>query len=63
MEYLKDRDREMILLLLDKTEATQDAKYVPVLEAWRKIDYQKVRRRIGQVIHQLDQRSGRNKGA
>ena len=63
MEYLKDRDREMIQLLLDKTEATQDAKYVPVLEAWRKIDYQKMRRRIGQVIHQLDQRSGRNKGA
>jgi len=50
----------MILLLLDKTEATEDAKYIPVLEAWRKIDYQKVRRRIGQVIHQLEQRSGQN---
>jgi len=62
MEYLKDRDREMILLLLDKTEATEDAKYIPVLEAWRKIDYQKVRRRIGQVIHQLEQRSGQNIG-
>ena len=55
MEYLKDRNRGMILLLLDKTAATGDAKYIPLLEAWRKVDYQKVRRRIGQVIHQLKQ--------
>ncbi len=53
MEYLKDRDRGMILLLLDKTLATGEARYIPLLEAWRKMDYQKVRRRIGQVIHQL----------
>ncbi len=53
MEYLKDRDRGMILLLLDKTAATGEARYIPLLEAWRKVDYQKVRRRIGQVIHQL----------
>ena len=63
MEYLKDRDRGMILLLLDKTAATGDAKYVPVLEAWRNVDYQKVRRRIGQVIHQLKQRSAQKIGA
>ena len=53
MEYLKDRDRGMILLLLDKTGATGDPRYIPLLEAWRNVDYQKVRRRIGQVIHQL----------
>ena len=53
MEYLKDRDLGMILLLLDKTLATGEARYIPLLEAWRKVDYQKVRRRIGQVIHQL----------
>ncbi len=53
MEYLKDRDRGMILLLLDKTVATGETRYIPLLEAWRKVDYQKVRRRIGQVIHQL----------
>lgn len=56
MEYLKDRDREMILLLLDKVAATNDAKYIPVLEAWRKIDYQKVVRRTNQVINQLEKR-------
>lgn len=53
MEYLKDRDRGMILLLLDKTAAAGETRYIPLLEAWRKVDYQKVRRRIGRVIHQL----------
>jgi hypothetical protein len=56
MEYLKDRDREMVLLLLDKIAATENKKYVPILDAWRKIDYQKVVRRIGQVINQLEKR-------
>ena len=40
MEYLKDRDRGMILLLLDKTAATGETRYIPLLEAWRKVDYQ-----------------------
>lgn len=53
MEYLKGRDRQMILLLLDKVAATGDTKYVPILDAWRTIDYKKVRQRIGQVIDQL----------
>ena len=57
MEYLKDRDRGMILLLLDKTAATGETRYIPLLEAWRKVDYQKVRRRIGWVIHQLKSNS------
>ena len=55
-EYLKDRDREMIFLLLDKIAASKDKKYVAVLDAWRKLDYQKVRRRISQVIDQLEKR-------
>jgi hypothetical protein len=55
MDHLKDRDRGMILLLLDKIAAKGDAKYIPLLNAWRKLDYQKVRRRIGQVIKQLKQ--------
>lgn len=33
MSYLKDRARDMILLLLDKVEATGDRKYIPLLEA------------------------------
>ncbi len=57
MEYLKDRDRGMILLLLGKTAATGETRYIPLLEAWRTVDYQKVRRRIGWIIHQLTERN------
>jgi superfamily II DNA helicase RecQ len=54
MEYLKDRDRGMILLLLDKVEATRDHKLIPILEAWEKVDYKKVRKRIREVINALE---------
>ena len=54
MKYLKDRDREMILLLLDKIAATGDAKFIPALEAWKKVDYKKVQQRIRHVIHRLE---------
>jgi hypothetical protein len=53
MTYLKDRDRGLILRLLEKIEATGDRKYVPLLEAWAKVDYAKVRARLGQVIRKL----------
>jgi hypothetical protein len=53
MSYLKDRARDMILLLLDKVEETCDRKYIPLLEAWAEIDYKKVRQRIRQVIDSL----------
>ena len=54
MEYLKDRDRGMILLLLDKIESTNDPKFIPALKAWKKVDYKKVCIRIGQVIRDLE---------
>lgn len=57
MNYLKDRDRGLILLLLDKVEESGDKKYVPLLEAWAEIDYKKVKQRIKQVINQLNQRA------
>ena len=53
MSYLKDRDRGMILLLLDKVEATGDPNYIPLLEAWAEVDYRKVKQRIRQVISRL----------
>ncbi len=53
MTYLKDRNRGLILLLLDKVEAAGDSKYIPLLEAWAEIDYKKVRQRIRQVIGRL----------
>ena len=55
MNYLKDRARDMILLLLDKVETTGDKKYIPILEAWAEIDYKKVRKRIRQVVDTLSQ--------
>jgi len=55
MEHLKDRDRQMILRLLDKIETTGDARYVPLLAAWKKIDYKKVQIRIREVIRRLEE--------
>lgn len=54
MQHLKDRDRSMILLLLDKIEETREAKVIPALHAWKESDYKKVRRRINQVIRRLE---------
>lgn len=53
MTYLKDRNRGMIILLLDKVEATGDPKYIPLLRNWEKTDYKKVQKRIRQVIKSL----------
>ena len=54
MAHLKDRDRSMILLLLDKIAATGDRKFIPALKAWKKVDYKKVQYRIGQIIQTLE---------
>jgi hypothetical protein len=53
MSFLKDRNRGMIFLLLDKIESTGSMKYLPLLEAWVQIDYRKVQQRIWQVIDKL----------
>lgn len=53
MIYLKDKDRGLIFLLLDKVKETGDAKYIPILKAWKKIDYKKVRQRINHVMDSL----------
>ena len=53
MLYLKDRARDMIMLLLDLVEESADPRYIPILEAWVKVDYKKVRQKINQVINVL----------
>lgn len=55
MGYLKDKPRDLIWLLLEKVEATGDTKYIPLLDAWARVDYKKVRQRIRQVIDRLNQ--------
>lgn len=53
---LKDRNRPMILLLLDKIEATGDRRFIPLLQAWEFIEYKKVRQAINRVIAALQVR-------
>ena len=54
MAHLKDRDRGMILLLLDKFAATGNRKFIPALKAWKRVDYKKVQQRIQQTIQRLE---------
>lgn len=54
MNYLKDRNRGMIFLFLDKINETGDNRYIPYLEAWGKIDYKKVKAKIQEVIDGLE---------
>ncbi len=54
MEYLKDRDRGMILEFLERIYATKDPRYIPFLKKWAEVDYKKVRAVINQVIKALE---------
>jgi hypothetical protein len=54
MLYLKDRSRDIIMLLLDKIREIGDNKYIPILKAWKKIDYRKVRAQIDSVTRALE---------
>ena len=55
MNYLKNKNRSLIFLLLDKVKQTNDKKYIPILEAWKEIDYKKVKQKIDQVINSITQ--------
>ena len=46
MSYLKDRNRTLIWCLLDKIQASRNPKYLPLLEAWEQLDYNKVKLRM-----------------
>ncbi|WP_449355065.1 RQC-minor-1 family DNA-binding protein [Virgibacillus natechei] len=54
MHYLKDRNRGMILLLLDKIKESNNERYIPYLNEWEKIDYKKVRAAIRRTIQALE---------
>jgi len=54
IQFLKDKDRSLILMLLEKIEAGKDDRLLSVLEEWRKIDYRKVQTRISEVIQSLE---------
>lgn len=54
MTYLKDRNRGMILLFLQKIKQSGNPQYIPFLRRWETIDYKKVRQEINKVIQQLE---------
>ncbi len=62
MAHLKDRDRGMVLLLLDKVAATGNRKFIPALKAWKRVDYKKVQQRIQQTIQRLEASDSRQSG-
>ena len=47
---LKDRNRGMILLLLEKIRQTGDAAFIPLLKEWKTIEYKKVQTELQKVI-------------
>jgi RQC domain len=53
MEYLKDRNRELITELIERVGASGEKKYIPILEDWAKIDYQKVKQLLKAAIDRL----------
>ncbi|WP_312093628.1 hypothetical protein [Niallia sp.] len=54
MSYLKDRNRNKILLLLEEVKESGDQSFIPYLELWAEVDYKKVREEIQTTIHVLN---------
>lgn len=53
VQDLKDRNRGMVLLLIEKIRQTNNARFVPLLRAWKEIEYKKVQAEIQRVIDYL----------
>lgn len=54
VEELKDRNRELIFLLLDKIAESKNKELILILKAWKEIEYKKVKTKIQEVIEKLD---------
>lgn len=53
VQELKDRNRGMIFLLLEKIRQTGNSRFIPLLKAWQVIEYRKVQVEIQKVIDYL----------
>lgn len=53
VQELKDRNRGMILLLIEKIKLTGNARFLPLLKVWKEIEYKKVQVEIQSVIDYL----------
>jgi superfamily II DNA helicase RecQ len=54
VETLKDRNRGMIFLLLDKIGETENKDLLTILKAWEGIEYKKVKTKIQEIINILE---------
>lgn len=55
ISYLRDRNRELVMLVLSKLRDCGNPKYLPILDAWEAIAYKKVKQEIRQLKAQLSQ--------
>ncbi|MBT2289372.1 RQC domain protein [Paenibacillus albidus] len=53
VETLKDRNRGMILLLIEKIKGTGNARFVPLLRTWQAIEYKKVQAELQSAMQYL----------
>lgn len=53
IDTLRDRNRGMIFLLLDKIADSGEPRFIPILKYWKTIDYNKVKSKIDDVIYKL----------
>lgn len=61
VETLKDRNRGMILILLEKVAQSGKKELIPILKAWKSIEYKKVKTIIQEVIDVLENGLGDSK--
>ena len=50
---MKDRNRGIIQLFIEKIKQTGNARYIPLLKVWKEIEYKKVQAEIQRVIDYL----------
>lgn len=53
VQELKDKNRGMILLLIKKIKQTGNARFIPMLKAWKEIEYRKVQNEIQRAVDYL----------
>lgn len=53
VQDLKDRNRGMILLLIEKIKQTNNARFIPLLKAWKEFEYKKVQVELQSAINHL----------
>lgn len=53
LTWLNDKHREVVMLLLERIEATGEPRYIPALEAWSHNTFNKIRQRIRSVMECL----------